>query len=70
MIIHDTKQFGDALRKRRKELNYTQAYLSDVTGFSASFISEVENGKATAELGKALHLANMLGLDLRIDARA
>ncbi|MBQ3944839.1 MAG: helix-turn-helix transcriptional regulator, partial [Alphaproteobacteria bacterium] len=42
------------LKIRRKELGYTQKYLSDFTGFSTSFISELENGKPTIELEKAL----------------
>lgn len=69
MIITDPKQFGAALKKRRKELGYTQRYISEFTGFSISFISDLENGKSTAELGKAIYLTNMLGLDIEINAR-
>lgn len=69
MNISDTKMFGEALKKRRKELGYTQRYISEFTGFSISFISDLENGKNTAELGKAIYLANMLGLDIVINAR-
>ena len=69
MIITDPKQFGAALKKRRKELGYTQRYISEFTGFSISFISDLENGKSTAELGKAIYLTNMLGLDIGINAR-
>ncbi len=69
MIISDSKMFGEALKKRRKELGYTQRYISEFTGFSISFISDLENGKSTAELGKAIYLANMLGVDIVINAR-
>lgn len=69
MVISDAKMFGEALKKRRKELGYTQRYISEFTGFSISFISDLENGKSTAELGKAIYLANMLGLDIVIKAR-
>ncbi len=69
MVISDAKMFGEALKKRRKELGYTQRYISEFTGFSISFISDLENGKSTAELGKAVYLANMLGLDISINAR-
>ena len=70
MKISDAAGFGKALRKRRKELHYTQTYLSEFTGYSVSFISDLENGKPTAELGKALYLAASLGLDINMDARA
>lgn len=69
MEITNVIEFGRAIRMRRKELKYTQAYVAEVTGFSTSFISELENGKETAELGKAIYLATMLGLDLSFHHR-
>ncbi len=69
MKINNSIEFGGALRKRRKALGYTQVYIADVTGFSVSFISDLERGKETAELGKALYLANLLGLDLILSER-
>ncbi|MBP5564822.1 MAG: helix-turn-helix transcriptional regulator [Lachnospiraceae bacterium] len=69
MKINESKDFGTALKLRRKELGYTQSYISDVLGLSVSFISDLENGKKTAELGKAIRYANMLGLDIMIESR-
>ena len=69
MIITSSQEFGLALKARRKELKYTQAFVSEVTGFSSSFISELENGKETAEIGKAIYLATMLGMDIEIKER-
>ncbi len=69
MKITDAKSFGLALRQRRKQLHYTQAYLAEFTGFSTSFISDLERGKPTVELGKAIYLANLLGLDIMISSR-
>lgn len=69
MLVNNAADFGKALKKRRKELGYTQRYISEFTGFSISFISDLENGKSTAELGKAIYLANMLGLDIAVNAR-
>ena len=69
MIVNSATDFGNALKARRKELGYTQRYISEYTGFSISFISDLENGKNTAELGKAIYLANMLGLDIAVSAR-
>lgn len=69
MKITDPASFGKAIREKRKELGHTQSYLSDFTGFSVSFISDLERGKKTAELGKAIDLANILGLDIEIVSR-
>ncbi len=69
MKVFDSKSFGEALRQQRKHLGYTQNDVAQHCGFSISFISDLENGKSTAELGKAIYLANMLGLDIVINAR-
>ena len=69
MTINDSKQFGEAIRARRKKLGYTQAFLADFSGFSVTFISDLERGKPTAELCKAIRLANLLGLDILIEPR-
>lgn len=69
MIITDAKSFGEAVRNRRKQLGYTQAYLSEFTGMSISFLSDLENGKPTIELEKAIRIANLLGLDCSLTAR-
>lgn len=65
----DSKTFGEAVRKRRKELGYTQAFVSQFSGLSISFISDLENGKPTVELEKAIHYANLLGLDVNVKPR-
>ena len=69
MKITDSQSFGEAIKNRRKEMGYTQRYISEYTGFSISFISDLENGKSTAELGKAIFLANLLGLDINATSR-
>ena len=69
MNICDTEAFGKMLRARRKELEYSQSYLSEYTGLSVSFISNLENGKATAELGKSLYYASVLGIDIIMKER-
>ena len=68
-MITDAKEFGAALRQQRKDLGYTQAFLSEFSGFSVTFISDLENGKSTAELGKAIYIANILGLDCSLTPR-
>lgn len=45
MKITDARSFGKAVRERRKELHYTQAFLSECTGLSITFLSDLERGK-------------------------
>ena len=69
MIINSPAEFGAAVRNRRKQLHYTQAYVSEVTGLSVSFLSDLERGKETSALGKALLIANLLGLNCTLSVR-
>ena len=69
MKITDSQTLGTAIRTRRKELNYTQVFLSEFSGLSITFISDVERGKPTAEVEKTLKLLQILGLDVFIESR-
>ena len=69
MKVYDSAMFGRAIKLRRKEMKYTQRDISELTGFSISFISDLENGKSTAEIGKAIYISNVLGLDIEINSR-
>ena len=46
----------------KEQKKYFTIYLTTPNGL-------LENGKSTAELGKAIYLANMLGLDIGVNAR-
>lgn len=69
MKILNTKEFGNAIRQRRKKLGYTQKDVASFLGCSASFISDLENGKKTAEIEKAIVVASILGMDLFLQER-
>ena len=67
MKIANSKDLGQIIRDRRKELHYTQKDLSEFTGLSVTFISDLERGKATAEIEKTIRLINILGMDILIE---
>lgn len=69
MKITAAEEIGRIIKARRKKIGYTQAYLSELTGLSISFISDVENGKPTVELEKVIDLASLLGLDILLQKR-
>lgn len=69
MKITDAASLGNVIRSRRKELKYSQGYISEITGLSVSFLSDLENGKPTAEIGKTIDVINLLGLDILVEAR-
>ena len=69
IAITKPKDLGVLLRKKRKAQNLTQGKVAELCGVSVKFISEVERGKETAEIGKVLYLLNSLGIDLIADPR-
>ena len=52
------------LRQARSAAGLTQAELAGLAGVGARFVSDVENGKPTVQLGLVLHLLNLVGLEL------
>ena len=62
-----TEQIGRAVRDARRAQGLRQPDLAGVCGTSVRFISELERGKETAQIGRVLHVLRMLGLRLRLD---
>lgn len=62
--IADSMALGEWVRFERKSQGLTQGELADYAGLGVNFISQVERGKKTAEIGKVLQLLQTLGLDL------
>ena len=69
IAVTGPKDLGELLRKKRKAQNLTQGQVAEYCGVSTKFVSEVERGKETAEIGKVLYLLNTLGIDLIADTR-
>lgn len=62
--VHSIADLGSAIRKERKAQGLTQTQLADLSGSGLTFISNLERGKATSEIGKTLAVMNTLGLDM------
>ena len=63
-IIESVKSLGEVIRAERKRQNLTQAELAGLSGVGITYLCNLENGKETAELGKAIDVLAMLGIDL------
>ena len=62
--IQTAAQFGATLARARKGLGLTQRELALAIGVGERFIVELEAGKPTAQLGKALAAAKAVGMHL------
>jgi len=69
MKIHTAKELGQEIKRQRKAVGLTQKTLSDFTGVSTSFLSDLENGKETAEIGRTIKVVLTLGLDIELHQR-
>lgn len=65
--VRTAEEIGTLVRKQRKRLALTQRELGELAGVGTRFISDLENGKATAELGRVLHLLEVLGVHLHVE---
>lgn len=66
MKIQDAKSLGQAIRHERRRLKVTQRDLAMTSGTGMRFIIDLEKGKPTCQLGKALEIVRVLGLKLEI----
>lgn len=58
------QQIGALIRKTRKSLGVTQRDLALTSGTGLRFVIDLEKGKETCEIGKALTVLQMLGIKL------
>lgn len=63
---YTTTDIGKLVRDTRKALGVSQHDLALTSGTGQRFISELENGKATCQLGKALVVLQTLGIKLQL----
>ncbi len=62
------KDLGTMVKKERKAMGLTQADLALTSGTGMRFISDLENGKPTCQIGKALTVLRTLGLRLTLSS--
>lgn len=62
------KELGETIKKTRKAQGLTQPQLAMACGTGVRFIVDLEAGKETCQLGKALNVIQTLGLALDLRA--
>ncbi|HEX3635129.1 MAG TPA: helix-turn-helix domain-containing protein [Paraburkholderia sp.] len=65
VFISNMTVLGDLLRASRLAQGLTRDDVAIATGLSPKFITHIEAGKPTAQIGKVLHLLGELGIALR-----
>ena len=67
--VKSANDIGRLIRAFRKERHLTLEKVTGLSNVSMRFLSELERGKETAELGKTLDVLNKLGLEVIIQPR-
>lgn len=63
---YTTQQLGQLIRDTRKKLGVTQKALALTSGTGMRFVIDLEKGKETCEIGKALTILNTLGIKIAL----
>lgn len=66
-MINTVPQLGALIQKTRKKQSLTQAQLASICGVGIRFIRELEKGKESCYIGKAMHVLYMLGLSISVE---
>lgn len=64
--IASTADLGKMIRESRKAQGLTQKQVAGMTNVGRRFISDIENGKDTAQVGKAIYLIRKLGVVIEL----
>lgn len=63
---HTADTIGEMVRTTRKSMKLTQPDLALTSGTGLRFIVDLENGKPTCQIGKALQVLNALGIIIQL----
>ena len=66
MLAQSATDLGRIVAAARKHRGLTQDQLARAVGASQTWISEVESGKPTAQVGKVLSVLSFLGVRLQV----
>jgi HTH-type transcriptional regulator / antitoxin HipB len=65
-LKYTTQQIGQFIRDTRKKFGVTQKALALTSGTGLRFVIDLEKGKETCEIGKALTILNTLGIKIAL----
>jgi transcriptional regulator with XRE-family HTH domain len=63
------KNIGEAVRQRRKALKITQPHLSELAGISVNSLYKLERGTANPTLELIEKIADVLGMEIKLEVK-
>lgn len=63
-MFRSARDFGAAIREKRKAIGWTQTQLAARSGTGERFIVDLESGKPSCQLDKSLIVARTVGIEI------
>jgi HTH-type transcriptional regulator / antitoxin HipB len=67
--IISAEELGQLVRRRRRQAKLTLKDAAGMAGVGIRFLSELERGKPTLQIGLALEVLQLFGLELHVQPR-
>ncbi len=67
--VESAGQIGQLVRQKRKAARMTLKDAAALAGVGVRFLSELERGKPTLQLGLAISVLQLFGLELHVEQR-
>ncbi len=67
--VTSAKDIGKLVRQRRKQAGLTLKEAAGMAGVGVRFLSELERGKTTLQIGLAFEVFQLFGLELHVYSR-
>jgi y4mF family transcriptional regulator len=67
--VRSPRDIGELVRQRRKQAGLTLKEAAGMAGVGIRFLSELERGKATLQLGMVLEVLQLFGLEVELRPR-
>ncbi len=67
--VSNPQELGQLIRQRRKAAGLTLKDAAGMAGVGVRFLSELERGKATLQIGLAIEVLQLFGLELHVHPR-
>lgn len=69
-MMNKVSKIGLLIKDTRKTQKLTQEQLAGICGVGVRFIRELEGGKESCHMGKALIVLSMLGIEIKINGQS
>lgn len=67
--VQTPDEIGQLIRQRRKRAGLTLQDAAGMAGVGVRFLSELERGKPTLQIGKVMEVLHLFGLELHVVSR-